>query len=306
MVFDEDRTLTIVDSIIFNKEFDVFQIRYELLKKQVSYFFVFEYSENYSGVKKISSVDFFNQFENVIYVFIDDSLTCPDDVFRWLDLIKKSGINPRQENIPDFEGGISSWVRDYFHRERACAETLNRASESAVFHFSDCDEIPYEIKTSGRYFPLAVNMRDCQGAYNRCEIGKAWHGSILASRSNFSSQSLNDLRLLNRSGLLNNRYSSGVHLSTVGTLNQIKSKIRSTAHQEYNNWATLAWLPFNLSYGYDIFWRRNVRYESVDVGLKDNLAELAFWQPRARNLLTDLIYIIGLCFHKLERSRRGL
>lgn len=308
-----DRILNeiIVDSILYNGEADIFDLRFQIMSEFVEHFYVIEFCQYFSGGKKktIDNFPYYNH-QKVTYIFINRSIEDDVDIKFFSDFIRHVGILSDPRNIPERQRpGASSFERDYFQREYAAALTLSKFKnrKDVVFHFSDCDEIPFNLDGFQSNTPCAINMHNAQGYINRVCKDAPWHGSLLLKIEDFKKCGLNDWRIRSRTNSIQTKFFSGVHLSSPVPIDRIRRKLAHTAHVEYNDFVTRNYLKFSLQYGYDFFWRRKIIYSESDVTLPRSCAKyrIQLWKGRNRNSFTWIYYLLGLLVHKIVRRLRG-
>ena len=210
--------MKIFDCITFNDENSILEIRLNELNKYVDYFVIVEFGENHQGNKKGEKIDkvLLEKFKNKVrYIYVDS-----------------------------FKNNLSSWERENYQRNYL-NEGLALANENDYIIISDVDEIPNltKVKDLNNYkftvfeqkmFYYKINL------HNKTE--PFWHGSRICKKKYLKSpQWLRDQNIKNypfwrfdkiKWNIIKN---GGWHFSFLMNPNQIKSKIKSFAHSEYNN-----------------------------------------------------------------------
>lgn len=116
----------IVDVITFNGEFDLFDLRYNILKDYVDEFIVVEFDKTFSGRSKEK---LFKKFYNKVWSFY----VTEDQYGKYKDLALSS---PNTE----YGKGAEHWIREFCQKEsiKDCLANLN---DDDIVFIGDCDEI---------------------------------------------------------------------------------------------------------------------------------------------------------------------
>tara|TARA_B110001452_G_C15107373_1_gene386067 strand:- start:57 stop:842 length:786 start_codon:yes stop_codon:yes gene_type:complete len=244
--------MKIFDCFLYNGEKIVLDIRLNTLSKYIEKFIIVESKYDHQGNKKklTFKIDEFKKFkEKITYLVI--------------------------ENFP---GKLSNWERENYQRNYL-NEGLALANENDYIIISDVDEIPDLTKVTDlnnykftvfeqKMFYYKINL------HNKTE--PFWHGSRICKKKYLKSpQWLRDQSIKNypfwrfdkiKWNIIKN---GGWHFSFLMNPDQIKSKIKSFAHAEYNNeyYTNLEKIERSIENKIDLF-NRPISYK------KDNIDEM--------------------------------
>lgn len=267
----------IYDCFQFFNEIDILFMRMNILKDVVNKFVVSESTVTFSGVKKplyfeMNREKFKDFSDMIIYQVVEDT---PD-------------VNP-------FE-------RDSFQK-KAVKRALKDCKEDDIIIFSDVDEIPNPQKIeeclknfdkqrvyhfAQRNFYCYLNMEEKDGkllSFTGEFPGiekKKWLGSKMCSYAYIKDRTLEELRFPDKIKEGIRIDDGGWHFSYMGrtkdekVVASVSKKIKSAAHQEFNNVKVLMKLSKNIKKGEDLF-GRGAKFEIVPIDatfpeyLRDNL-----------------------------------
>lgn len=260
----------IIDSFLFFQEYDMLEFRLRMLYDHVDKFVIVESDTTYSGNKK--SYNFWEHEkrykwarEKIIYHKFS-----PD--VDGLDF----GYRPKE-----YEPDAPQWKVEYQQRN-AIIQACKEFNDSTIIMVSDCDEIPSREVVEFRKTNALVYPMSCQqqvSAFNLnyiCDID--WRGTTIATLDHARSVSIQGMRdMRNRYSVMPN---AGWHLSYFDTPENIKYKIQSFSHAEYNNDDCLSKVDDAVKNGSPIFpgssaARRADKNEYTDYFL--NLAPKDWW-----------------------------
>ena len=215
--------MKIYDLTTFNGEFDLLEIRFNILKDYVDKFIIGESIETFSGkVKPLYWIerdkDRFEEWEDkVVY----HTVTNYDDP----EILAQLETRPYVDQ--------PAFVRSFYQKEmlRKTLETLNPDDEDIVI-YGDADEIanPEILK---KVDDKVHKLRQLAYSYflnNRS--AEDWRGTIVTKYKNLRGKCLNDMRANPiEEDILEN---GGYHFTNLGGLEAIKKKIESYDHVEVN------------------------------------------------------------------------
>jgi beta-1,4-mannosyl-glycoprotein beta-1,4-N-acetylglucosaminyltransferase len=216
----------IYDTIMFFNEFDLLLLRMHILDPYVDYFVITESPHTHSGKEKPlffqENRDKFKEFESkIIY-------------------------NAFTDNRPEWE----QWEREAVQRGASLGNITRFLNDEDVIISSDCDEIPdlskidlEQVRDSNKLFisyqPLYYYYLNTITVSNN--IVTPWGASRLSNWRLLKRNSINELRMPNSyfcqhypSEIVRVLF-SGWHFSFLSNVDNIKYKIRSYSHQEFNN-----------------------------------------------------------------------
>jgi beta-1,4-mannosyl-glycoprotein beta-1,4-N-acetylglucosaminyltransferase len=202
----------LIDCFTFFNELDLLEGRLEYLYNTVDQFVIVESNRTHScKLKSLNFIENKKRYE------------------KYLDKITYLVWENNNESTPN------AWIPESSQRNYIL-EGLKNVTDDAWVIISDLDEIP---KISAIEYGISSNSVDStfdqqmfwynlkQREYN------GWKGSVLTKVSNVKKNSPQFYRG-NREAF-NVLYNGGWHLSYWGTVDRIKQKIESFAHQEFNN-----------------------------------------------------------------------
>lgn len=269
---------SLVDVSLFFNETELLKIRLESLSSFVDLFIVVESSQTFSGNYKklilptlidlkrqygeklvfISRKEFINSYEHLC-----DSL---DDLFcdyNYPDEIKK--LRHYLDCLPIEVKNNLPLLLDFYQRESLRFEIKRYTNNNDIIFFSDADEfadnIPYILDEVILHSKEIYSLTQHQFTYfpNLLERSN-WLGTVCGRSDVLLSQSLNFWREKKAESRINTKgldIVSGYHLTSMGGIDCVKEKIKSWAHQEYNNSYILNNLDKNIRAGADIFMRQS-------------------------------------------------
>ncbi|MDO4332409.1 MAG: glycosyl transferase GT17 family protein [Eubacteriales bacterium] len=288
----------VYDCFQFFNELDILKLRMHVLNDIVDKFVVSESTVTFSGDPKPlyfqENREMFAEFQDkIIHKVVDDT---PMDT--------------------------SAFMRDS-HQKCAVARGLEGAGDDDVIIFSDVDEIPnpeavkwvLEHFEDGRIYALAqrnfycyLDMEETSG--NLLSItgefegvsgaDRKWLGTKICKYSMLKKYTTEQLRDKEQKPLMVRVPEGGWHFSYMGggknesVEDRVKYKIKSAAHQEYNNRATLSKVKKNIKNHQDILGRES-RFEIVAVDetfpvyLREHLEEYRYLMyPEKKSLFDKL------------------
>ena len=217
----------IIDSFTFFNEYDLLKFRLNYLNDVVDYFIICESNYTFSGKSKPYYLD----------DIIDD---IPENILKKIIRIK---YEPNIESIklPDYSRE-NNHENDYWIIEKEqrnyISKSLSLFSPHDFIMLSDVDEIPNKqsIKNIFEHFIQDnIYVSKCDFFYYNFNtlVHNNWLGTIFSSVKVFSERGIENLRQ-NRH-LFSTIDNGGWHFSYFSDIDQIKYKIDSFSHQEYNN-----------------------------------------------------------------------
>ena len=247
----------VYDCFQFFNELDILKLRMNILNDVVDRFVISESTVTFSGEKKPlfyeENKEMFKEFEHKIIhnVVRDTPMDC------------------------------NAFIRDH-HQKCAVARGVKDCNPDDIIIFSDVDEIPNPetLKTllprveAGKIYCMAqrlfycyLNMEEVSG--NLLSVTgefegvekKQWLGTKVCRYSLLKKYTTEELRNKEQKAIGERIENGGWHFSYMGggkgqsVENRVKYKIKSAAHQEYNNRSTLSKVKHNIRSQHDIFGR---------------------------------------------------
>lgn len=255
------------DCFLFYNELDILDIRLNLLKDIVDKFVILESTVTFSGkLKPLTFQENKHMFEKfsdkIIHIVVDDT---PDD-FNKLSFIQeaKNKNEQVQNNVLKHVAESTGWSR---HEKQWGREIYQR--ESLVKGLVDCQEDDHIIISDVDEIPNPASLTKLLGLINSDDVidfkqnmfyyhidllkEKGWSGPKLASYKTIQKSSLNALR----ANKLTNKVLNvgGWHISFMGGVQRIQTKIEAYAHQEFNNQHIKSNIEKNINEKNDLFFR---------------------------------------------------
>lgn len=266
--------MKIYDAFMFFNELDLLEIRMEILNDYVDYFVISESNRTFSGLDKPlyyeENKEKFSKFHHKIIhrIFTDTPERSYD-----LHQLKKTG-NSKDDLL--FNSIIESastnmhlglhehqWMREYTQREFVKRCLLDCEDNDIIF-LSDLDEIPNTeiVKNIEKLVPentfAHLEMKMSQ-YYINVRKDEKWLGTNVARYSYVKGIESNYMRANKSEGV---RISNaGNHLTFLGGVDKIKTKISSYGHLEYANEHIFNNLADRISNFQDIFDRGGTYYK---------------------------------------------
>ncbi len=273
----------VYDSFQFFNELDILKLRMNVLKDVVDYFVISESTVTFSGEPKPlyynENKEMFKEFEHkIIHNIVDDT---PMD--------------------------CNAFLRDH-HQKCAVARGLKDCKPDDIIIFSDVDEIPnpdtlkellpkveddkiYMLAQRLFYCYLDMeevsgNLLSVTGEFDDVEK-KQWLGTKVCRYSVLDNYTTEELRNKEQKAIGVRVPNGGWHFSYMGggkkqsTADRVKYKIKSAAHQEYNNRHILWNVRKNIKNMQDIF-GRDSKLQLVEIDetypkyLRDHLDEYKY------------------------------
>jgi len=198
----------LVDTFMFYNEFDVLELRLEVLDQYVDRFVLVESEVNHVGGPK----ELFFQKNKERYA-------------KWLHkithIIVTAEESPKDEN---------PWSREKYQRE-CILKGLDSVPSDAIVMVSDVDEIPDLSTVPFEKLPHvfnSVHMWMFEYSLDYLFTGEPWFGTVITTADNFRRVGPNSLR--------DNRWKfpciqyAGWHLSSFGTPEHVCNKMHTFAH----------------------------------------------------------------------------
>jgi beta-1,4-mannosyl-glycoprotein beta-1,4-N-acetylglucosaminyltransferase len=265
--------MKIYDCFQFFNEFDLLEIRLEMLYDEVDHFVISETSRTHSDLPKPFNFNenkhrFEKYLDKIIHVMED----YPSDILHFDKITEDSPYNIQRNRISDIydkeehEGQLKrypTFCRDYLQREFIKFGLLNCEDEDIIL-VSDLDEIPNPEKVKEireKRLTNIVLMHNCYYYYVNLIAHTNWHGAYAVKYGDTKNVSLTHIR-----GLSGRDFKmvedGGWHLSFMGGSERVKTKIMSYAHQEFNNPWVLNSIDSRISKNQDPFGRGNSTYNN--------------------------------------------
>lgn len=203
----------IYDIITINNEFELFDIRYNVLKDYVNEFRVVEFDQTFSGKpKEFTFPEIHYKYDKVKYYPVSY------DVWSKYEDLAKSSPNTQ------YGKGAEHWVREFCQKE-SIRDCLTDLEDDDVVFIGDCDE----IWQTGRFFhtPSKLKLKVYSYWLNNKSNEEFW-GTLVASYKDIKDQCLNHLR----TNVLKTKDYAGWHFTSMGGHENVKKKLTDSYTQE--------------------------------------------------------------------------
>lgn len=209
------------DLFTFNGEYDLLEIRFNVLKDHVDKFIIVEGLETFSGLPKPlfwveRNLDRFEEWEDkVIFRAVTD--------YSDQEILNQMANRPYVDQLP--------FQRAFYQKEvlRKVLAEQNPDDDDVVI-YGDADEV-INPEVLDRLDDNVHKLRQLAYSYhlnNRSQ--EDWRGTIMTKWRNLKDGCLNDMR----ANPINIMENGGWHWTNLGGLEAIKKKIESYDHQEVN------------------------------------------------------------------------
>lgn len=268
--------MKIYDAFIFNNELDLLDLRLNLLNNSVDKFVIVESNVTFSGKRKelfyLKNKHHFNEFnDKIIYLNVQD----PPESFLQHNLynnpsseleVLKNEIYSKLMSVENWDRNNNIWGREHYQRESILL-ALQECEDDDIILISDIDEFPnpnslrnlsemkdndvYEFRHKFFYYKLNLLKSDYIIGTKSVKYKLLKNNSIynIRKKHNLTTKIMDDY---------------GWHLSFMGGLEKIISKIESYSHQEFNNDYIKSNIELNIKNKKDLFFREG-ELKEVDI-----------------------------------------
>jgi len=195
----------IYDCFTFFNELDLLEIRLNILDEHVDYFVLAECEETFSGLKKplyySENKSRFSKWNHKIIHHVNDKL----------------------ETTNSFERA--------FHQKENIIKSIGHLDDNDIVYYGDLDEIWKPQDVDDKVYKLhQLNY----AYYLNYRSSEKWIGTLVGRYKNIKDPGFNHLR----ANPTNFKQDGGWHFTSMGGPDQIRKKLESYDHQEYN----LSWI----------------------------------------------------------------
>ena len=263
------------------------ELRLNYLDPYVDCFVIVEACQTFSGKSKefLLEKEFsrYSQFSGkIIYHKIEDQHGSYGSIIEHLQL---QSCKPSQKILEILEShnhypkSALHWVLDTYHRECLHFPLDKIAQDHDLVLLSDLDEIPSahifspESVSSALAAPKVCVQNEFTYYLNYLK-SRDWLGTVVGNGKLMTSTSLNSLRIDSKaSRMIVSKIpleNGGYHFTSCGSIDQIKAKIQSWSHQEFNNKRVLENIDSKMMSGQDLFGRSHgTTIQKVDIHNRD-------------------------------------
>lgn len=259
--------MKLYDCFQFFNEYDLLEIRLELLYDHIDYFVISETNRTHSNNPKPY---YFEENKHLFEKYMDKIIHIkseyPEDILHFVKKDASTAYNRQYNRISDIydkeesEGELKmhpTFCRDFLQREFIKFGLLDCQDDDLIM-VSDLDEIPnpdvVKIIKEKRLTEHCV-MQDCYYYYINILAHTNWYGNYIVEYSKTKDVSLTHLRN-DRVGYIK-LDKSGWHFSFMGGIDRVINKLESYAHQEFNQQGLKDMVLSRINQNKDILWRSN-------------------------------------------------
>lgn len=238
------KTIKVYDIFTFFNEYDLLEIRMNILDAHVDYFVIVEATETFSGKPKPlyfeEHKERFKKWQHkIIHYVTRDVPKDPEDLRHRLKHDKNLteldidiiNYNLTSDNIAP---GAIHWFKEFYQKE-SIKKALVGLNNHDICYIGDVDEIWNPELVIDYSKDTLFKLRQKVYAYyfdNRSN--EPWAGTLVTQYKNIKHACLNHLRTARKTHYTYLR-NGGWHFTNMGGADQIRKKLESYGHQEYNN-----------------------------------------------------------------------
>ncbi len=238
------KKIKIYDVFTFFNELDLLLLRFHILDNYVDYFVIVEATETFSGNPKPlyyeKNKHLFKKWEHkIIHYVTNDVPKDPDDLRK--RLVQDENLTELDKEIihntltsDNIAPGAIHWFKEFYQKE-SIKKALVSLSPNDVCFIGDVDEIWNPLTPIDFSKDSIFKLRQIVYTYffnNRSD--EPWAGTLVTQYKNIKNNCLNHLRTARKTHY-NYVRNGGWHFTNMGGADQIRKKLESYGHQEYNN-----------------------------------------------------------------------
>jgi beta-1,4-mannosyl-glycoprotein beta-1,4-N-acetylglucosaminyltransferase len=272
----------IIDCFLFFQELDLLEIRLDYLDSHVDMFVIVEACQTFTGKEKPflfeKNKSRYERFlKKIVYFKINDFHQNYDSIICHLtktDSASSRKVLQIMEGFTHFPKDKLHWVLDAYHRECIQFPLEEIANDNDIIILSDLDEIPSSKIFGPDIFdfiedgPVLCIQKEFSYFLNFYRLERKWLGSIFGYKRAMSFVGMNGLRMDahgQRSKISGTIEDGGYHFTSVGSMDDIRKKIESWGHQEFNTPRVKRGLEGRILSGQDPFGRETgVIFDRID------------------------------------------
>jgi beta-1,4-mannosyl-glycoprotein beta-1,4-N-acetylglucosaminyltransferase len=211
--------MAVIDVITFNGEYDLLEIRLNILNDYVDEFIIVEAPTTFSGKPKPlyyeEQKQRYSQFHFKIKYHVVNEHYSPEEIN-----LAKDSPNTR---------GASHWKREFLQKE-SIKKSLTHLKDDDMVFIGDCDEIWNPLMRNIIItFPMKLLLK-VYTYYLNNRSSEIFHGTLMSHYGDVKDACLNELRTTN----VRNNIEVGWHFTSVGGYEEVKRKLTdSYTHETY-------------------------------------------------------------------------
>lgn len=240
------KSIHVYDAMHFFNELDLLELRLHILNNYVDYFVIVEATETFTGLPKPlwyeENKERFRKFwPKIIHYVIRDTPRDADDLRqrlydRHLSMLDREIIHNTltSDNVPP---GKVHWLKEFFQKE-SLKKTLVGVSDRDFVYVSDVDEIwnpdaPIDVARDTLFKYQQVAYYYFLNNRSNDDWRTGWTGTVATQYKNINYHCLNHLRTHTKNTYIIIK-NGGWHFTFQGGANQIRNKLASYGHKEFN------------------------------------------------------------------------
>jgi len=267
--------MKVFDCFLFFNELDLLELRLSILDEHVDYFVIVESAITFQGENKEylfeKNRNRFAKFEKKIVHFKVEKYELDFANLPYIAAPKNNdeeilnSIYRHIDECPHFDKQKEFWWGNDFYQRECIRRALSFAHPAAddLILLSDVDEIPNPEAIVNIKKDIQATSLFCLRQHEFCYYlnyyhNSDWLGTCCFLFGEFAGVSLNAIRFSAKrdEGLAPRIVSNGGwHFTSIGSIDEIKNKIKSWGHRELNTPSVLNGIEYNVRHGYDIFRR---------------------------------------------------
>jgi hypothetical protein len=242
--YKKQHKVKVYDIFTFFNELDLLELRLQILNEKVDYFVIVEATETFSGKPKPlyyqeNKERFKKWHHKIIHHVTNDVPKDPEELKARLK--NNPNLSALDKHIihhsltsDNIAPGALHWFKEFYQKE-SIKQALTHLKDTDVCYVGDVDEIWNPDMLFDPSQTAIFKLRQKVYAYyfnNRSS--EPWAGTLVTQYKNIKNAVLNHLRTARKTPYI---YLSngGWHFTNMGGADQIRKKLESYGHQEYNN-----------------------------------------------------------------------
>lgn len=212
--------MAIIDCFTFNGEYDLLEIRLNILNDYVDEFIIVEAPTTFSGKPKPlyyeQGKDRYKQWHHKIKYFVIDENYTPEEIAQ-----AENSQNTR---------GAAHWKREFLQKE-SIKKALTHLKDGDIVFIGDVDEIvrPESVEAWGKFTgsPFKIKL-DVYSYYLNNRSSEEFYGTLVSKYWHVRTDCLNHLR----SNSWKSNLGGGWHFTSMGGYEEVKRKLSDSYTRE--------------------------------------------------------------------------
>jgi beta-1,4-mannosyl-glycoprotein beta-1,4-N-acetylglucosaminyltransferase len=257
----------VVDVFPFFNEFELLELRLNILSPYVDLFVLVECPQTFAGNEKplyfSENKDFFDKWKDKILVHVvSDQLSSKRDIAKRLSNLELPNLDRwilEEVASSPLPRRAFQWKREFYQRESA-HKALPEMTDNDLVFCSDIDEIWNPEMTFDWDEDVIFKLEQTVFQYRmNNRSNEKWSSAFFTAAKNIQHTSLNMIRASKVGENIVKVAFGGWHFTYQGGEDRIRYKIESYGHQEYNKRRLKSQIGRRLSLNRDLF-NRNLQF----------------------------------------------